>query len=103
MGRQMLYSPRGRHLVARARRILAASCAAERSRMDYKDYYKILGVEKSATQKDIKAAYRRLARKWHPDLNPQNHKAAEARFKEINEANEVLSDAEKRRSCTTMA
>jgi DnaJ-class molecular chaperone len=65
--------------------------------MDYKDYYKILGVPKTATEKDIKAAYRRLARKWHPDLNPKNRKESEARFKEINEANEVLSDPEKRK------
>lgn len=65
--------------------------------MDYKDYYKILGVPKTATEKDIKAAYRRLARKWHPDLNPQTRKAAEAKFKEINEANEVLSDPDKRK------
>jgi curved DNA-binding protein len=65
--------------------------------MDYKDYYAILGVPKNATEKDIKAAYRRLARKWHPDLNPQNKKQSEAKFKEINEANEVLSDPERRK------
>jgi len=65
--------------------------------MDYKDYYQVLGVPKTATEKDIKAAYRKLARKWHPDLNAQNHKQAEAKFKEINEANEVLSDTEKRK------
>ena len=63
--------------------------------MEYKDYYRILGVGKKATQKDIRKAYRRLARKHHPDVNP-NDKAAEARFKEINEAHEVLSDPEKR-------
>lgn len=64
--------------------------------MEYKDYYKILGVDKNADEKEIKKAYRRLARQHHPDMNPGD-KAAEARFKEINEANEVLSDAEKRR------
>lgn len=64
--------------------------------MDYKDYYKILNVGKNADEKEIKKAYRRLARQYHPDMNPGD-KAAEARFKEINEANEVLSDPEKRR------
>lgn len=64
--------------------------------MEYKDYYKILGVDKNADQKEIKKAYRRLARQYHPDVNPGD-KAAEARFKEINEANEVLADLEKRR------
>src|SRR6185503_2433069 len=63
--------------------------------MEYKDYYKILGVPKTATAKDIKAAYRKLARKYHPDVNKGDAKA-EARFKEINEANEVLSDPAKR-------
>ena len=63
--------------------------------MDYKDYYKILGVERGADEKEIKKAYRRLARQYHPDVN-SGDKAAEARFKEINEANEVLSDPEKR-------
>lgn len=62
----------------------------------YKDYYKTLGVEKTADAKAIKQAYRRLARKFHPDQNQGNLKAAE-RFKEINEANEVLSDPDKRR------
>ncbi len=64
--------------------------------MEYKDYYKILGVDKNADEKEIKKAYRRLARQYHPDVNPGD-KAAEARFKEINEAHEVLSDPEKRR------
>ncbi len=62
--------------------------------MDYKDYYAVLGVDKSASEKDIKLAYRKLARKYHPDLNKD--KEAEAKFKEIGEANDVLSDPEKR-------
>jgi DnaJ-class molecular chaperone len=64
--------------------------------VDFKDYYASLGVSKNATEKEIKAAFRRLARKYHPDVNPGD-KSAEARFKEINEANEVLSDPDKRR------
>lgn len=64
--------------------------------MPGKDYYAILGVGRSATEKEIKHAYRRLARKYHPDVNPGD-KTAEARFKEINEAYEVLSDPEKRK------
>lgn len=63
--------------------------------MEYIDYYKVLGVDKSASAADIKKAYRKLARKYHPDLNP-NDKDAEKKFKEINEANEVLNDPEKR-------
>jgi DnaJ-class molecular chaperone len=64
--------------------------------MDFKDYYATLGLTKTASPEDIKKAYRKLARKFHPDLNPGD-KAAEARFKEINEANEVLGDPGKRR------
>ncbi len=64
--------------------------------MDYIDYYKILGVKKTATEEEIKKAYRKLARKYHPDLN-QGNKTAERRFKEVNEANEVLSNAENRK------
>ncbi len=63
--------------------------------MEYRDYYKTLGVSKSADAKQIKKAYRKLARKYHPDVNP-NNKEAEQKFKEINEAYEVLSDSEKR-------
>ena len=69
--------------------------------VDYKDYYKILGVPKTATPKEIKAAYRKLARKYHPDVNKGDAKA-EARFKEINEANEVLSDPAKRQRYDTL-
>ena len=64
--------------------------------MDYIDYYKALDVTKSATEAEIKKAYRKLARKYHPDLNP-NDKEAEKKFKEINEANEVLSNPENRK------
>jgi len=64
--------------------------------MTFVDYYKILGIERTATPKEIKSAYRKLARKLHPDLNP-NDKDAKQKFQQINEANEVLSDPEKRR------
>ena len=60
--------------------------------MEFKDYYATLGVTKAASEKEIKQAYRKLARKFHPDVNP-NDKTAEARFKDINEAYEVLGDA----------
>lgn len=64
--------------------------------MPFIDYYKILGVDKSASDKDVKNAYRKLARKYHPDLNP-NDAEANKKFQQLNEANEVLSDAEKRK------
>lgn len=64
--------------------------------MEFIDYYKVLGLSKSATQAEIKKAYRKLARKLHPDLNP-NDKEAQQKFQQINEANEVLSDPEKRK------
>lgn len=64
--------------------------------MEFIDYYKILGIPKTANESDIKTAYRKLARKYHPDLNP-NNKESEIKFKEINEANEVLSHPENRK------
>lgn len=64
--------------------------------MNNKDYYKILGVEKTATEDEIKSAYRKLAMKWHPDRNPDNLEEAKNKFAEINEAYEVLSNPEKR-------
>ena len=63
--------------------------------MEYRDYYKVLGVERNATEDEIKRSYRKLALEHHPDRNPGN-KSAEEKFKEINEAYEVLSDSQKR-------
>jgi DnaJ-class molecular chaperone len=69
--------------------------------MDYKDYYKVLGVARGANTEEIKKTFRKLARKYHPDVNPGDKKAEE-RFKEINEAYEVLSDPEKRHKYDTL-
>ena len=69
--------------------------------MEYKDYYKVLGVSKSASAEDIKKAFRKLARRYHPDVNPGDKKSEE-KFKEINEAYEVLSDVAKRRKYDTL-
>ena len=63
---------------------------------DKRDYYEVLGVDKSASDADIKKAYRSLAKKYHPDMNPGD-KEAEQKFKEVNEAYAVLSDADKRK------
>jgi curved DNA-binding protein len=70
--------------------------------VQYKDYYKTLGVSKNASLKEIKAAYRKLARHWHPDVNPTKRKEAEEKFKDISEAYEVLSDPEKRKTYDTL-
>ena len=64
---------------------------------DKRDYYEVLGVNKNATDEELKKAYRKLAKKYHPDANPDNKKEAEAKFKELNEAYETLSDSQKRR------
>src|SRR5215831_711886 len=68
---------------------------------DYKDYYKILGVARTADEKEIKSAYRKLARKYHPDVNPGD-KSAESKFKEISEAYDILSDEKKRSQYDSM-
>ena len=62
-----------------------------------RDYYEVLGVNRNATDEELKKAYRRLAKKYHPDANPDNKEEAEAKFKEVNEAYETLSDSQKRR------
>src|SRR5258708_27040424 len=64
--------------------------------MEFRDYYKVLGVDRKARDAEIKSAFRKLARKFHPDVNP-NNKDAELKFKELNEAYQVIGDAEKRK------
>ena len=61
-----------------------------------RDYYEVLGVDKSATDEELKKAFRKLAKQYHPDANPNNKEEAEKKFKEVNEAYEVLSDKQKR-------
>src|SRR5438045_1171185 len=78
------------------RRWITSRASSDSTEMDFKDYYATLGVAKTATEKEIKQAFRKLARKLHPDVNPGD-KSAEGKFKEINEAYEVLGDPEKRR------
>lgn len=69
---------------------------------DKKDYYEVLGVEKNATDEEIKKAYRKMAKKYHPDANPDNKQEAEAKFKEVNEAYETLSDSQKGKCMTSL-
>src|SRR5258707_13438569 len=64
--------------------------------MEFRDYYKVLGVDRKASDAEIKSAFRKLARKYHPDVNP-NNKDAELKFKELNEAYQVIGDADKRK------
>ena len=64
--------------------------------MAKRDYYEVLGLQKGASEDEIKKAYRSLAKKYHPDLNPDNKEQAEAKFKEVSEAYEVLSDSQTR-------
>src|SRR5215217_46369 len=78
------------------RRSSASAPWSDSDAMEFKDYYQTLGVTKTSTEKEIKQAFRKLARKFHPDVNPGD-KTSESRFKEINEAYEVLGDADKRR------
>ena len=63
-----------------------------------KDYYKVLGIQRSASSDEIKKAYRKLALKWHPDKNPDNQEEAQSKFQEINAAFEILSDPEKKKT-----
>ena len=63
-----------------------------------RDYYEVLGVEKNATDEELKKAFRKMAKKYHPDANPDNKKEAETKFKEVNEAYETLSDPREKKN-----